>query len=425
MTYEDAVNYIKESEKFGSILGLSRMRMLCEFLNNPQEDFFVIHVAGTNGKGSVSSMISSILTCSNVKCAMYSSPSLTDERDHFRINGEIISRENYVKCVCKVRDANRKLIEETGFGATVFELETALAFVYFSDNHVDAAVIECGLGGRDDATNVITRNKMCVFTSISLDHTAVLGNTIAQISNVKSGIINCNCPVVCYDLCDDAIREIRKACNQYDCLMMVAAFDQLSGECDFPVGELIDYKGIKARINLTGVFQRYNACVAIEAAFALRDRFDISDEDIIRGLSKAQWSYRFEKISDNPPVIVDGAHNPGAADELANTILSRLQGYDIIFVLGMFKDKDCNTVLSKVLPLGKRVITITTTNKDRAAQAEELAEMAGKYCPATVAGSIEEAKRTAVCLAQKCSEKSVVIAFGSLSYLAEFVNAKS
>lgn len=425
MTYEEAVKYIKESEKLGSILGLSRMKMLCEFLNNPQEDFFVIHVAGTNGKGSICAMISSILSCSGVKCAMYSSPALTDERDHFRINGEIISKDAYAKCVEKVRKANEKLIEKTGYGATIFELETALAFVYFSDEHVEAAVIECGLGGRDDATNIISRNIMCVFASISLDHTAILGNTIAQIANVKSGIINCKCPVVCFGLQAEALGEIRKTCNQYGCSLVVADFGELDGTCDFPVGEVITYKGLRARINLSGSFQRNNASVAIEAAVALRDRFNISDEDIIRGLNEVKWPYRFEKISDDPLVIVDGAHNPGAADELAKTIMARFGGYEIIFVLGMFKDKDCDNVLSRVLPLGKMVYTITTTNKDRAATAEELSKMAEKFCPAIAVGSIEEAKSLAVDKARKNPTKSVVIAFGSLSYLAEFTNGKS
>lgn len=425
MTYDDAVNYIEKSAKLGSILGLSRMEKLCDFLGNPQKNFSVIHVAGTNGKGSIGAMIASILTQAGYDCGMYYSPALSGITDHFKINGELISNEDYAKCIEKVASADLKLKNDSGEGATSFELETAAAFVYFSDRKVDVAVIECGLGGRDDATNIINAKDLCVFASISLDHTAILGNTISKIASVKSGIINCKCPVVCYDSGDEAVKEIKAAADKFGCPVSVARFDELSGTCDYPVGEKIRYKNIEARVNLSGKFQQRNACVAIEAAWAIRGKFNISENAIIKGLDKVIWPFRFEKISDEPLTIVDGAHNPGAAKLLAKTVAERLKGYDIVYVVGMFKDKDCKKVLEEVIPGARRVITVTTSNQKRALGAQELAFLAEKYCSVVAADSIIKAREMAEEEVACLKGNTAIIAFGSLSYLSEFKNGKS
>lgn len=425
MNYTEAVNYIEKSEKLGSIMGLERMKKLCDFLGNPQTKFSCIHVAGTNGKGSTAAMIAGILTCAGYKCGMYYSPALCGIKDHYKMGGILIDDEDYAWCVERVAAANEKIIEEDGCSATMFELETAIAFVYFCKTKVDVAVIECGMGGRDDATNVISEKDLCVFSSISLDHSQILGNTISEIASVKSGIINCKSPVVCYDSGDDAVSEIRKACEKTGSELTVVNEEVLSGTCDFPVGERISYKGICARVNLSGQFQRKNAAVAIEAAFALKNKFNITDESIVKGLNTVNWPFRFEKISDEPLIILDGAHNPDAAKQLAETIKQRLEGYDIVYVVGMFKDKDCEGVLKEVLPLGRCAITLSVPNKTRALTGTELQKLASKYVDSYCAGSIEEAKETALKKAQNYTGKSAIVAFGSLSYLALFKNGKS
>lgn len=427
MNYSEAVKYIENAGRLGSILGLSRMEKLCDLLGNPQNELSVIHIAGTNGKGSIGAMIGSILTASGCKCGMYYSPALTGITDHFVINSIPINKKSYAHCVSKVAQANKLLKDEIGEEATQFEIETAVAFVYFAENHCDAVVIECGLGGRDDATNVIKEKTLCVFASISFDHTEILGSTIGAIADVKSGIITCPCPVVMIDSGSEAVEAIRNRCLEYNAALTVVRREDISGTCDFPVGEWVTYGKFKdVRVNLSGTFQRNNAAVAIEAARALRERYNIRDCDIVKGLNDVKWPFRFEVISDNPLTIVDGAHNPGAADVLRQTILERLSGRRIIFVVGMFKDKDCESVLSRILDLGEKVITVTTPNKARALSAENLAAMASKYNKSVdISNSVENSKAKAISEAGKIGEKAVIVAFGSLSYLSEFKNGKS
>ena len=182
--FREACRYVEDLGRLGSRPGMERICRLCDYLGNPQDDLRFIHVAGTNGKGSTGAMIASVLTCAGVKTGMYYSPAMTGIYDHFAINGEAISDAEYSGCVSKVAAANEKLINETGESATQFELETAVAFVYFRENRCDAVVLECGMGGRDDATNIVRNKICCVFASISYDHMQYLGNTLSQIADV-------------------------------------------------------------------------------------------------------------------------------------------------------------------------------------------------------------------------------------------------
>lgn len=427
MTFSEASEYIEKSGRLGSIMGLSRMERLCDILGNPQNGLKVIHVAGTNGKGSICAMISSIIKAAGYKCGTYNSPALTGLRDHYRIGGELIGEEDYALLVEKIKEADEQHFSLMGENATQFELETALAFLYFEENKCDFAVVEVGMGGRDDATNIIKHKEMCVFSSISLDHTEILGKTVSDIAEVKSGIINCSCPVVMFDSASEAVAQISKQCEKYNNSLFTVKPEDVSGKCDFPSGERVTYKNFNdVHVGLSGEFQRYNAAVAIEAALLLGTKYNVTDSNIADGLRNVYWPFRFEIIGNNPLTIVDGAHNPGAAATLKNTIEERLNGYHIVMVVGMFKDKDCEGVLSQLLPLCEEAVTVDTPVKSRVLDSEKLADKARKYCKNVLAaGGIKEARVLASDIAAKMGEKCAIVAFGSLSYLSEFKNAKS
>lgn len=424
MNFEEASKYIGMSSVRGSILGLSRIQKLCEILDNPQNAFEVIHIAGTNGKGSTGAFIAAVLNEASYLTGMYYSPALCGIKDHYTVAGKLISDEDYAKCVSIVASANEELYHTLGEYATQFELETAIAFVYFREKGCKYAVIETGLGGRDDATNVIRNEKLCVFTSISYDHMAILGNTIYDIASVKAGIITSPCKVVAFADDDEAVKAIREACDFYhNELNLVYSKDII---CEGEESDLtISYKNYKSvKRSLCGAFQRTNVALAIEAIDALiRSGLSIDEAAIRNGLMNTYWPFRYEKISDTPLVYVDGAHNKDAADKLYDTI-SKETDKQIILVLGMFKDKDYEYVIGKLAPLATNVFTLTVPDANRALDATIISDIAGKYCDKVkTCLSIEDAARSAIYKANELDvdlNKAMVLACGSLSYLNEF-----
>lgn len=426
MNYQEAVKYIEDSNVRGSILGLDRIRLLCELLGNPECDFEVIHIAGTNGKGSTSAFISSVLNEAGYLTGMYYSPALSGIYDHYMVGGELISEEDYAKCVSIIYEANEGLHNAIGEYATQFELETALAFVYFRMKGCKYAVIETGLGGRDDATNVISNELLCVFVSISYDHMAILGNTLYEIARVKAGIITSHCKVVAFDSGEEVLEAIREECNIYANDLQVVEKDDIHFAYNIEGNMILNYSCFEnVELSLHGVFQADNAATALEAIKSLKEiGIDISDDAIISGMKKAYWPFRFEKIHSNPDIYVDGAHNKDAADKLNTTIVSELDGRKLVFVIGMFKDKDYEYLISKNAGLADRVYALTVRDKNRALSADIIAKIASKYCDNAMAcDSIEmsalEATK-AVGDYKKSGQECALVAFGSLSYLNEF-----
>lgn len=429
-TYEESIEYIRSLSSRGSILGLERMYRLCEILGNPQDRLKFIHVAGTNGKGSTSSYIASVLRASGYKCGMYSSPSLTDERDHFRINGEVISKEDYLQCVRRIEDVLS--LKEGDLCPTQFEVETALAFCYFEMKKCDIVVLECGMGGRDDATNVIKTGVLNVFTSISLDHANILGNTVKEIATVKSGIVTADyVPIVMFDSGDDVYNVISAVAQSHNSKLYLAKPCGISngtyrfiGEASERSGEFVlefDYKEYKSiRSRMLGEFQKYNIITAIECVKALRDiGFLISELNLFAGIFNTLWPYRFEKISDNPVIILDGAHNPDAAMELKKTVNELYNGRKLTFVIGVFADKDYEKICEIMCPLAKKVIVTKTYGNKRALDEVTLSGVVGKYVnDVSVCDDIKDAAKEAV-----KSDGDVILAFGSLSYLNDIKEA--
>lgn len=430
MTYEQAIEYIEQAAVRGSHMGLERVRQLSALAGNVHDKIRCIHVAGTNGKGSTSCFIASILISAGYKVGQYYSPAMTGTKDHYMINGNIISDEEYALCVSAIKEANDSLHNITGEDATQFELETVLAFYYFAMKECDIVVLETGLGGRDDATNICTHKDMCVFTSVSLDHTAILGDTLTQIASVKSGIITSACPVVAYDSGEAVTGVLKKACEKYDNSLYIVSKDSIVDKTS--QGSIaFDYESYRdVAIGHDGWFQMENASVAIKACTVLKSEgYNISDEAIYEGIKHAYWPFRFEKISDCPVVYVDGAHNPDAADKLYETVMhSKLRDKKLILVLGMFKDKDYEYVIGKIASLSQDIYCITVPNIDRALYAECIRDTILnstdlQVCKNVVAcDTIQECVERIMKQYHTCEDKDnvAVLACGSLSYLSVF-----
>ncbi len=396
MNYNETLNYIHSLGNFGLEPTLDRIKIVLDKLSNPQNNFPSVHIAGTNGKGSVSAMLHSIFVQDEKKTGLFISPFIIDFRERIQINGEFISCEDLVRLSQKVIDTQIKLTE--------FEFITAVAFLYFSEQKCDIAVIETGLGGRLDATNSLTRVKANVITKIGLDHTAILGDTIEQIAKEKCAIIK-NCPVITsFNQPKDALCVLK----QYNPIIPQKAELEVIKRDIF--GNCFSYKGELFETVLSGEYQIENSLMAIETALQL----NVPLEVIKKGVKKTHFPARMEVISQKPLVVLDGAHNPDGAESLAQ-MMKQYEG-KITAIIGMCKDKNCEEVLKKTLPYCKRAIAVEVENFPRALKREELQQMASEYCTCETAESYCDA-------IEKTKEQDVIFVFGSL-YLASAIREK-
>lgn len=328
MTYEETMAWISRIGKSGIHLGLERMEQLLDRMGHPERALRIIHVAGTNGKGSVCTMIAAILEAAGYKVGRYISPALYDYRERIQINGSYIEKEALAEGMTAIRRIYSEIAEEGLELPTVFEAETALGFWYFKQKACDYVILETGMGGRLDSTNVIGHPILTVIASISMDHMAMLGETLEAIASEKAGILKKGAPAVVYPLDAEAMKVITDTCHEKDIPMRLTDMESLSvgkgqmidGESVFEFQQTFDYKNYKnLKIYLGGTYQVKNACLAIEAVEALR--LDLPEEPFIRqGLSTARWPGRFECLSKQPAIFIDGAHNPDGAISLRETV---------------------------------------------------------------------------------------------------------
>ncbi|MDE5781314.1 MAG: bifunctional folylpolyglutamate synthase/dihydrofolate synthase [Lachnospiraceae bacterium] len=429
MDYFDARRYVDDvMAGRGSVLGLDAVRELLRRMDNPQNKVPVVHIAGTNGKGSAVSFISSILRQAGYKTGIYISPSVFEYRERIQINGCNISEKEYAEEISVVKNHVDEMERDMIGAPTAFEMETAAAFHYFYKNRCDIAVIETGMGGRDDATNVCNSPLVSAIMSVSKDHTAFLGDTIEEIASCKAGIIKTGCPVVLYRQDESVINVIRRFAEEKASLLKITEkVSEVKYHKDITE---FDYKSSKdlyksLNIQMAGTFQPDNAAVAVEIAELLRDKgFFISRENIYNGLKTALWHGRFEKIGDKPLFYIDGAHNPGASKCLKSNIETYFKDYFVIFIMGVLADKDFDEVVQDTVPLADYIFAITPNNS-RALPAEKLAAAVQKISKKVIVPeSIDEAVVQAIELSEKAEDKeSVILAFGSLSYLGEFKNS--
>lgn len=399
MNYSEALEYIHSLSVFGSVLGLERIEELTKALGNPQNDLKFIHIAGTNGKGSTCTMIAKILSSAGYKTGLYTSPFVVDFRERIQVNGNYIEKETLARLTEKVKN--------TGVKVTEFEFITAVAFLYFKEQKCDFVVLETGLGGRFDATNVVSSPLLSVITKIDYDHTAYLGETLSQIAGEKCGIIK-QSNTVCYPLQEtEAFNTIKQKANN----LILPEIDELKVIKSLPFGNTFIYKDVEYETSLSGLHQIYNAVTAIETVEHLK--LDLKKDVYIKGIKEASIPARMEIISQNPLVVLDGAHNPDGANALSG-YMEQFKG-KIVAIFGMMADKNCEGFLKKVLPFCRKAIAVTVTENPRTETAENLVLISKKYCDnAETADSYTEAVKKAVL---NLKENEALFVFGSL-YLA-------
>lgn len=419
MNYAEARVYLDRVSKYGSVLGLESMTELLHRLGNPQNDLKFIHISGTNGKGSVLAYLSTILTGAGYRTGRYISPTLFSYRERIQVDGAYIEREALARHVTAIAAAAEAMRADGLSGPTVFEIETALAFLYFRERGCDIVTLETGMGGLTDATNVITTTVLEVIASISMDHMDVLGDTLEKIARQKAGIIKPHTRVASACQQPEAARVIAEVCRQQDCVCRTVDPGQITGAEYGVARQVFSYRNWKnVEICLAGSYQLLNAALALEAVESLRELgYALSEEQVRRGLRDTRWRGRFTLLRSDPAVVLDGAHNPGAAEELRRSLELYFPGKKLYFVQGMFRDKDYRQVIALTAPLAEHIITVETPNNPRALPAEELCRAVAEVNPsAESAGSVAEGVAKALALAGK---EDAVIIFGSLSFLGE------
>ncbi len=427
MTYEEAREFIEQSNQYGSKLGLASVTELLSRLDNPQDKVKVIHVAGTNGKGSTTAYIASILATEGYKVGRYISPAVFTYRERIQISvretgkkayvTEYISKQGVSDAISDIKTVCDAMIEDGWPHPTSFELETAMAFLYFTRLEVDFAVVEVGLGGRLDATNVMKKPICSVFTSISMDHMQYLGDTLASIAREKAGIIKSSVPIITCNKNPEIIQVLKEAAEVNDAPMILVDTEE-ARTIQFTPGETIfEYHGQEYETALLGRHQITNAVLALTVIeVMLQQGYTISRTSILDGIRSTRWSGRFEIIEQRPYFIIDGAHNEDAALRLAETVREYFTDGRVIYIMGVFADKDYRKILSLTAPHADMIITLTPNNS-RALSSAELSLEAQKYCPAVFdAKTAEQAVRLAY---EVSGEEDVIIAFGSLSFLGE------
>lgn len=417
MNYEEARVYLDEIAGYGSVLGLSNMRELAERLDNPQDQLRFVHIAGTNGKGSVLAYVSAVLTESGYRVGRYISPVVSAYEERIQVDGKPIDKAdlaNLVTRIARAADAQRR---DNGGTPTIFEVETALAFLYFKEKNCDVVVLETGLGGRDDATNIIEDTDLCIITSISMDHREVLGDSLSEIADKKAGIIKEGSSVVTAPQKVQAFEVIRSRCMEKGCSLRAvdeADMERIGGDIE---RQSFRYRGEEYETSLIGTYQVENACTAIEGAKALRSLgYHIGDDEIKRGIARARWKGRFTVIRKEPPVILDGAHNPAGAQALMDSVRQYLDGRTIRYVFGVFADKDYEAIIDMTAPFAHEIVTVTAGNP-RGLPAEKLAEAVRRVNP-KVRAAVDVAQAVKYVL-DESGETDAVVIFGSLSFLGE------
>jgi dihydrofolate synthase / folylpolyglutamate synthase len=377
-TIKEALDFIHSTNKFGVVLGLDNIKRLLELMGNPQEKLKFIHVAGTNGKGSTSSYITKVLEKAGYRIGLFTSPYLEAFNERIRINDEYISDEHLSEITFYVKEKIDQMVEEGHSHPTEFEIVTAIAIEYYLRQSVDLVLLEVGMGGRYDATNVISKPEISVITPIGMDHIGILGDTLAKIANEKAGIIKKDSTVVVYPQEKEAEEVVESVAKEQNAEIInvplesldIKKIDDSGSKFDFKYGK---YELKDLEIRLIGKHQAANASTAITALLALKDKgiVNLEELDIREGLKETRWIGRLELLSENPRFLIDGAHNMQGITALKKA-LSELFNYDkLILGIGILADKDVDDMVAEMAPVGD-VIIVTEPNIHRAMKADEL-----------------------------------------------------
>lgn len=417
MNYQEAVDYVNERSLLGINLGLERIKKLLDLMGNPQEKLKCIHVAGTNGKGSTIAMISSILNKSGYSVGRFTSPCIESLEDCIWANGKIISKEDFANSLQYVKEKVQLMSKKKeSIEPTEFEILTATAFWYFYSINCDIVLLEVGLGGRLDSTNVIKSSLVSVISNISYDHTSKLGNTLSEIAYEKAGIIKEKSCVILYPQKEEVEKVIEDVCKKKNATLIKTDISKINIKKSSINGQEFDYaKRESIKINLLGRHQINNAALAMDTIDVLiKKGYNISETAIKRGLFLAKWPGRFEVLKRNPVFIIDGAHNLSGAKFLRENLETYFPNKKIIFITGIFADKDYISMIKECSYIASKFIIINLENK-RGVEAKELAKIARHYCNnVVVSDTIEYAVRMSI---NDVWEDGIVCAYGSLSFV--------
>lgn len=375
MTYKESLNYIHSLNRFGIKPGLERINALLKRLGNPEEKLKCIHIAGTNGKGSTSTALANIMIAEGKKTGLFISPFVVNFRERIQINGEYIKEKELANLTYEISKIVPEVEKEVEDNITEFEFITALMFAYFKEQNCDVVILEVGLGGRLDSTNVITKPLASVITQIALDHIVVLGDTIDKIAYEKCGIIKADCPVITTSHQNPrALPVIEKIAKDKNSPLKIANISSVENVKIAPYGSEFTYKGMNITVNLAGRHQIENMTAAAETALAL----GVSKTAIVRGIANTKFPARLEILSRSPLVILDGAHNENGADVLANYLDEHK--LTPVTLIGMMADKNCEAVVKKIASRSKAVFAVKVEGNPRTETAENLSQIAGEYC---------------------------------------------
>lgn len=421
MTYQETIEYLDSLTRFGWRLGLERMRLLARQLGDPQDRIHTVHVTGTNGKGSTCEMVGRILTAAGYSAGIYASPHAFDLSERYRINGDPISHEDFARLVTAIRPPADATSADAELGrTTVFEIMTLVAFLYFLERKVDFSVLEVGLGGTHDATNIVKNPLACGLTSVSLDHTDRLGNTLVEIAQDKAGIVKPGSTLVMAADQPEVLEVIRRVCAEREAtLLRVGGEIQIESKPDSEEFSVIcrgrRYENLRS--GLIGAFQRTNAAVAIGIADVLVERGIIIASDAVReGLAAARLPGRLDVIRRDPTVVLDGAHNPAKARALASAIRELFKYDKLVLVLGILSDHKPDNIVAELAPMAKTIIA-TAPDSERAASPETIADAARSHCPdVRVVPGVKHAVREGLSL---CGKRDMLLVTGSFYTVGE------
>ena len=427
------ISLIEELKKRGSVPGLDAIEGLLEELGHPEDKLKIVHIAGTNGKGSIFAYLSSILIAAGFKVGRYISPTISCYEERFQINGEYITKDKLARLYNIVEEAMKREEEKTGLKPTLFEVETAISFLYFKEEKVDYALIEVGMGGRMDATNVIRHPELTVISSISYDHQAFLGDTLEEIAWQKAGIIKESCPVVLSENSDEVCKVIEQEATKkkVKCIEIKPTDYEVLSET--PYGSTFLWKEQRYETKLPGRHQVSNAVTALAASeYLFRKDYEKNnarkaiakklDEMNVKsaqqgGIIRTCWPGRLEVLKKEPLFYRDGAHNPDGAKKLAAFLQKYFTNKKIIYIMGVLKDKEYKKMLRYLMPIAKEVYVFKPKN-ERGLSAQILADTIKEVADVSV--TIESDVNAAVFRALDTAKPDdVLVACGSLSFMEE------
>lgn len=416
MDFLEAQNYLEKvrSQK-GIVLGLDTMRHLMAKLNNPQDKVKFIQVAGTNGKGSTAAYLTSILSEAGIKVGRYTSPAVFSSTEQYFACGSCISESEYAKGVTAVAEAAASLDGEI---PTAFEQETALAFWYFAQKGCELAILEAGLGGDMDATNIVTTTVCSIITSISMDHCRILGNKISEIAAHKAGIIKPGAPVICIEQKEDAMEPIRAAAKAADTPLYEVHRDEVRQIFSDKRESIVFFREFEnLHLKMLGSCQPENAALAVQAASVLSRSYPIEKKHIYDGIEKTRWGGRFELHSGSPDIILDGAHNPDGIRRLRESVNQMFGAVPICYVCGVLADKDYEKEIEILFGRASNVFTVTPPSP-RAMKSIDLKAAIKERFPQLKVISFDSEDGIEKAMEAAVSQNNPVVVCGTLTILA-------